>query len=106
MNNTDIFNDTSRYNDIIDLPRPPHCVHAPMPLAERAAQFSSFAALRGHDDALATTARRLAEAYDRAAYGCSSSANGAPYGIPGSAASNAVDSPSSTGLGESSPHSR
>ena len=40
------------YADIIQLPPHRSSRHIPMPLAERAAQFSSFAALSGHDQAI------------------------------------------------------
>ena len=46
-----------KYDDIISLPRPVSKAHPPMPRAERAAQFSSFAALSGYEDAVAETAR-------------------------------------------------
>lgn len=45
----------NKYDDIINLPRPeskyPH-----MPRANRAAQFSPFAALTGHEEAIRKTA--------------------------------------------------
>lgn len=47
-----------RYDDIIDLPHPVSARHPQMPLADRAAQFSPFAALTGHEDAIRETARR------------------------------------------------
>ncbi len=40
------------YADIFRLPPHRSSCHVPMPLAERAAQFSSFAALSGHDRAI------------------------------------------------------
>ncbi len=44
------------YDDIIDLPHhEPH--HPRMPMENRAAQFAPFAALSGHDSAIAETAR-------------------------------------------------
>lgn len=46
-----------RYDDIIDLPHPVSQCHPQMPLADRAAQFSPFAALTGLDAALQETAR-------------------------------------------------
>lgn len=46
-----------RYDDIIDLPHPVSQRHPQMPLADRAAQFSPFAALTGLDAALQETAR-------------------------------------------------
>ena len=44
------------YDDIIDLPRP-KSAHEPMPMSDRAAQFSPFAALTGYEDAIDETAR-------------------------------------------------
>lgn len=38
------------YEDIIHLPRPVSAAHPPMPMQERAAQFSPFAALTGYQD--------------------------------------------------------
>lgn len=46
-----------KYDDIIHLPRPVSQRHARMPMASRAAQFSSFAALTGYEDAIEETAR-------------------------------------------------
>ncbi len=46
----------SEYDDIIDLPRPKPA-HEPMPMSDRAAQFSPFAALTGYEDAIDETAR-------------------------------------------------
>ena len=46
-----------RYDDILHLPHPEPRTHPRMPLIERAAQFSSFAALTGYEDAVAETAR-------------------------------------------------
>ena len=46
----------SEYDDIIDLPRP-KSRHEPMPMSDRAAQFSPFATLTGYDAAIAETAR-------------------------------------------------
>lgn len=45
-----------KYDDIIDLPRP-KSKHEPMPMSDRAAQFSPFAALTGYSDAIDETAR-------------------------------------------------
>ena len=44
------------YDDIIDLPRP-KSAHEPMPMSDRAAQFSPFAAITGYEDAIDETAR-------------------------------------------------
>lgn len=46
-----------KYDDIIHLPHHRSKKHAPMPLSDRAAQFSPFAALTGHDAAIKETAR-------------------------------------------------
>ena len=46
-----------KYDDIIDLPHHVSSRHPQMPLADRAAQFSPFAALTGHDAAIKETAR-------------------------------------------------
>ena len=46
----------TEYDDIIDLPRP-KSKHDPMPMSDRAAQFSPFAALTGYGDAIDETAR-------------------------------------------------
>lgn len=48
---------TDKYDDIIDLPCPTSSKHPRMSLMNRAAQFSPFAALTGHDAAIAETAR-------------------------------------------------
>lgn len=45
------------YDDIIHLQHPDSPSHPRMPLRERAAQFSPFAALSGHREALQETAR-------------------------------------------------
>lgn len=45
-----------KYDDILDLPRP-KSAHEPMPMSDRAAQFSPFAALTGYEDAIDETAR-------------------------------------------------
>ena len=47
----------TNYDDILHLPRPVSQRHAPMSMVDRAAQFSPFAALTGHDAAIAETAR-------------------------------------------------
>lgn len=48
---------THRYDDIIDLPCPTPKKHPRMPVSDRAAIFSPFAALTGHSAAIAETAR-------------------------------------------------
>lgn len=45
------------YDDILHLNRPVSQSHPPMPRADRAAQFSPFAALTGYEDAVRETAR-------------------------------------------------
>lgn len=47
----------TRYDDIINLPHHTSVTHTPMPIADRAAQFSPFAALTGYEDAIDETAR-------------------------------------------------
>ncbi len=49
--------DPHRYDDIISLPRHVSENRKHMPLRERAAQFSPFAALSGYDEAIRETAR-------------------------------------------------
>ena len=46
-----------RYDDIIDLPHHVSEKHPQMPVIDRAAQFSPFAALTGYDAAIVETAR-------------------------------------------------
>lgn len=45
-----------KYRDMLNMPRPVSKKHPPMPVADRAAQFSPFAALRGYGDAVAAAA--------------------------------------------------
>lgn len=45
------------YDDIINLPHPVSKNHPQMTLYQRAAQFAPFAALTGHSDAIADTAK-------------------------------------------------
>lgn len=45
------------YDDIINLPHPTSARHPRMPMADRAAQFSPFAALVGHGAAIEETVR-------------------------------------------------
>lgn len=52
------------YDDIIDLPHHVSKKHPPMSMEMRAAQFSSFAALSGHSDAIRETARQTAMDYE------------------------------------------
>ena len=48
---------THKYDDIINLPRPVSKKHPRMSALNRAAQFSPFAALTGHGDAIRETER-------------------------------------------------
>lgn len=47
----------SKYDEIINLPHHVSRTRKPMTLYNRASQFAPFAALTGHDDAIAETAR-------------------------------------------------
>lgn len=49
------------YGDIIRLPRPVSNTKRPMPTADRAAQFSPFAALTGYEESVKETARLTSE---------------------------------------------
>ncbi len=49
--------DWKRYEDIIRLPHHVSATHPQMPVADRAAQFSPFAALTGYRDAIRETGR-------------------------------------------------
>lgn len=51
----------SNYDDIINLPHHISKKHPQMPIADRAAQFSPFAALTGYDAAVRETARLTTE---------------------------------------------
>ena len=48
---------TGPYDDILHLPHPTSTRHPRMPIVDRAAQFSPFAALTGHRAAIEETAR-------------------------------------------------
>ena len=52
------MNEDNRYDDIINLPHHVSKTRPRMSLYDRAAQFASFAALTGHEDAIEETARR------------------------------------------------
>ena len=54
------------YEDIVNLPHHVSPTRPQMSRADRAAQFSSFAALTGHDAAVRETARRTASRIDTA----------------------------------------
>ena len=51
----------NRYDDIINLPHHVSLAHPQMSIHDRAAQFSPFAALTGHSDAVEETARLTEE---------------------------------------------
>ena len=51
------YTDKHKYDDIIHLPHHVSTRHPQMPLLNRAAQFSPFAALTGYEDAIRETAR-------------------------------------------------
>lgn len=51
------MDNTHKYDDIIDLPRPVSSRHARMSMVDRGAQFSPFAALTGFDAAIQETGR-------------------------------------------------
>ena len=53
--------DAHRYDDIIHLPHHVSTKHPRMPLPDRAAQFSPFAALTGHEAAIRETERLTEE---------------------------------------------
>lgn len=53
-------NDTHKYDDIIDLPHHVSTTRAHMPISDRAAQFSPFAAVVGYEASI-QEARRLTE---------------------------------------------
>lgn len=50
-------NEEHKYDDMINMPHHVSKKHPQMPLADRAAQFSPFAALTGYEAAIAETAR-------------------------------------------------
>ena len=52
---------THNYDDIIQLPHPTSTKHPRMSLYDRAAQFSPYAALTGHEEAIEETARLTQE---------------------------------------------
>ena len=54
-----------KYEDIINLPHPTSKRFSRMPLAERAAQFSPFAALTGYDAVIREPARLTALSYEQ-----------------------------------------
>ena len=56
--------DTSCYNDIIDLPRYVSKKYPPMKLENRAAQFAPFAAMVGHDEAIERTKKAYLDKFE------------------------------------------
>jgi len=56
-----MYEDTSRYDDIIHLPHHQSMKHPRMSRTDRAAQFSPFAALTGHNAAVKETERLTME---------------------------------------------
>lgn len=52
-----IFNETNKYDDIINLPHPSSHSHPHMSMQARAAQFSPFAALTGYNEQVNESAR-------------------------------------------------
>ena len=55
---------SDEYNDIINLPHHISSKRPQMPMLDRAAQFSPFAALTGYDDAIRETGRLTGEKID------------------------------------------
>ncbi len=53
----------TEYDDIIDMEHPTSKTHPRMSMKQRAAQFAPFAALSGHDEAIADTARQNQDSY-------------------------------------------
>lgn len=51
------------YSDIINLPHHVSDHHPQMPIGERAAQFSPFAALNGHSEAITETEDLISNQY-------------------------------------------
>ena len=52
------------YEDIVDLPHHSSAVHPRMPRQQRAAQFSPFAAVAGHEEAIREQERKNREKYE------------------------------------------
>ncbi len=57
--------DWKKYEDIIDLERPVSKKHMPMSIHDRAAQFASFAALKGYDEAVRDKALEVEKSYEQ-----------------------------------------
>ena len=60
--------DKANYDDIINLPHHVSSKRPQMPMLDRAAQFSPFAALTGYDDAIHETARLTNDKVDPVSY--------------------------------------
>ena len=52
-----------RYDKILEMPHHTSATHKPMPLYNRAAQFSPFAALTGYEDIILDTAERQIQSF-------------------------------------------
>ena len=52
-----------RYEKILEMPHHTSAIHKPMPLYNRAAQFSPFAALTGYEDIISDTAERQIQSF-------------------------------------------
>lgn len=52
------------FDDIINLPHPVSKIHPRMSMYNRAAQFAPFAALTGHNEAIAKTAKKNEESFE------------------------------------------
>jgi hypothetical protein len=53
-----------KYDDIINLPHPTSTKHPRMSMHDRAAQFSPFAALTGHEEAIEETAKEFTDTFE------------------------------------------
>ena len=54
-----------KYDEILSLPHHVSATRPPMPMSDRAAQFSPFAALTGYDSVIRETERTWISAEDR-----------------------------------------
>ena len=52
---------TGPYDDILNVPHPTSKKHPRMPMSDRAAQFSTFAALSGYREVIEETVRQAEE---------------------------------------------
>ncbi|EOA58460.1 hypothetical protein HMPREF1214_02032 [Bacteroides sp. HPS0048] len=55
----------SEFDDIINLPHPVSKTHPQMSMYNRATQFAPFAALTGHDEAIAKTVRKNEKSFEK-----------------------------------------